>query len=44
MQCVYLHIVLPCQHEKAGLLRGAGAWSETTSIEGDPPSSAEPHG
>ncbi|CCW10423.1 hypothetical protein EBESD8_9540 [Rhodococcus aetherivorans] len=44
VQCVYLHIVLPCQHEKAGLLRGAGAWSETTSIEGDPPSSAEPHG
>jgi hypothetical protein len=24
--------------------RIAGVWSETTGIEGDPPSSAEPHG
>ena len=43
-QGVYLQVVLPCEHEKAGLLQMAGAWSETTSFEGDPPSSAEPHG
>ncbi|AHK35999.1 hypothetical protein Pd630_LPD16040 (plasmid) [Rhodococcus opacus PD630] len=41
---MYFHVFLPCQHEIAGLLRIAGVWSETTSIEGDPPSSAEPHG
>src|SRR3954453_975664 len=43
MQSVYLQVVLPCEHEKAGLLQIAGAWSETPSIEGAPPSSAEPH-
>ena len=38
-----VHVVLPCEHEEAGLLR-AGKWSGTTSVEGDPPPSAEPHG
>lgn len=35
-QCVYLHVFFPCKHEIAGPLRVPGAWSETTSIEGDP--------
>ena len=30
-------VFLPCDHE-TGLLRTAGEWSETTSLEGDPPS------
>jgi len=35
---------LPCEHEKAGLLRPELLASDTSSIEGGPPPSAEPHG
>jgi len=43
MQRMYVDVVLPCEHEQQEPLR-AGAWSETASIEGVPPLSAEPHG
>jgi hypothetical protein len=41
---MYFHIVLPCEHEKADLLRLELLMSDTSSIEGGPPFSAEPHG
>src|SRR6476620_3438156 len=41
---MYFHVVLPCEHEKAGLLRAVLQASDTSSIEGGPPFSAEPHG
>jgi hypothetical protein len=40
---VDLHVVLPCQHVQQEPLR-AGEWSQTASLEGVPPHSAEPHG
>src|ERR1700757_2677037 len=43
-QGMYFHIVLPCEHEKAVLLRRVLARLATASIEGGPPSSAEPRG
>ena len=43
-QGMYFHIVLPCEHEKAGLLRAVLQASDTSSIEEGPPFSAEPHG
>ena len=44
MQCVYLHVVLSCEHQKADLLRLELLASDTSSIEGGPPSMAEPRG
>lgn len=42
-QGVRVDVFLPCEHGDVGLLR-AGVWSETTSLEGAPPVSAEPRG
>ena len=44
VQCVYLHVFLSCEHEKADHLRLELLASDTSSIEGDPPSLAEPRG
>lgn len=44
MQCVYLHVFLSCEHKKADLLRLELLASDTSSIEGGPPSMAEPRG
>lgn len=41
---MYFHVFVPCEHEKAGLLRLELLASDTSSIEGGPPFSAEPHG
>src|SRR5215212_7450061 len=41
---MHFQVVLPCEHEKAGLLRVELLASDTSSIEGGPPFSAEPHG
>lgn len=43
IQGVRVDVFLPCEHGDVGLLR-AGVWSETTSLEGAPPVSAEPRG
>jgi len=42
-QCVHADVVLPCEHERRGSF-GLVLWSATTSVEGAPPSVAEPHG
>ncbi len=42
-QGVRVDVFLPCEHGDVGLLQ-AGEWSETTSLEGAPPVSAEPRG
>lgn len=41
---MYFHIVFPCEHEKAGLLRLELLASDASSIEGGRPFSAKPHG